>query len=226
MNNLIYSGNPRRRPLPEVFSENELKQIFKQLSICKDYLKSDWGEFQRQRDITLIATIYILALRPGEACNLKFNDFNMRNATVKIRWQSNKTKSERVLPVPSTLLNVLRNYLSLPRARFWHGSPYLFPSMENPHISPGRLKHIFREKALKPCGLWLMPTSGKTPKIRLYTLRHSRATHILNKQIQQIGSPDIFAIANILGHKDIRSTTVYLHQNTKYREYLREQIEL
>ena len=70
-----------------------------------------------------------------------------------------------------------------------------------------------------------MPEKNKIPKIRLYTLRHSRASHILKKQIKETGQPDLYAIANFLGHSDIRSTTVYLHTDEDYMGYLREQIE-
>lgn len=84
---------------------------------------------------------------------------------------------------------------------------------------------IMREKILKPLNLWEMPTKGKRPKFSTYTLRHSRASHILNKQIKETGQPDIYAIANILGHSDIRSTTVYLHTDKKYNNYLRELLD-
>lgn len=223
---LLYRGNPKNRPLPEIFEQEDLNKIFKQIIICPDYPKNDWGEFQRKRDLTLVFTIYILGLRPREATNLKFSDINMRTTTIHISWKSNKTKSERTIPIPKVLITILKNYLSLPRERFWKGSPYLFPSMENQHISPERLKTIFREKVLKPTGLWEMPKESKVPKIRLYTLRHSRATQILRRQIMEDGKPDIYMIANFLGHKDIRSTTVYLHKNKEYTEYMRDRLEL
>jgi len=227
MPNLLYQGTKK---LPEIFSEEEVGKILQQILRSKDYWKSggykDWADFFRWRDLTLIVTIYLLGLRPKEACKLKFSDFNFRTATVKIKGVNNKTKKDRIIPVPSTLLKFYKIYFKFPRTRFWKGSNYLFPSFSNPHISTGRLKHIMREKILKPLGLWKAPQDNKIPKFRLYTLRHSRASHILKKQIETFGNPDLYAIANFLGHGDIRSTQIYLHTDDKYMDYLRKQVEV
>lgn len=224
---LHYQGTKK---LPEIFSEQEINLILNQIAQCQDYWKTkgykDWGEFFKFRDTTLIATIYILGLRPKEACCLKFSDFDFQTAIVKIQAENNKVKKDRIIPVPKILMQIYKSYFQFPRARFWKGSKYLFPSFQNSHISPQTLKAIFREKALKPLGLWEMPEQNKISKFRLYTLRHSRASHILNKQIKKTGKPDIFAISNLLGHADIRSTQIYLHTDLSYRKYLREQMEI
>ena len=218
------------KKLPEILSEGDINKIINQVFESAQYWnvkgREGWARFFRMRDACLIATIYILGLRPKEGCCLRFDDFNFRNMTIKIRGVNNKVKKDRILPMPRALNNVLRPYLAFPRHRFWKGSKYLFPSYMNAHISPGSLKRIMREKVLKPLGLWYMPENCRIPKIRCYTLRHSRASHILKKQIMETGSPDIFAISNFLGHGDIRSTTVYLHTDEKYQDYLRSQIEI
>ena len=225
MQTLNYSGTKK---LPEFFTENEINLILTQILSSKDYWKGnhkDWGEFMRMRDVCLIATTYLLALRPKEACALKFSDFNWRTSTVKIRGENNKVKKDRIIPVPKILLNFYKSYLKFPKLRFWRGSPYLFPSMEGDYITPESFKRIFREKALKPLGLWEMPERVGS-KRTIYKLRHSRASHILNKQIKEKGIADIHLIANFLGHSDLRSTQVYLHTNKNYQEYLRDTIEL
>jgi len=65
-----------------------------------------------------------------------------------------------------------------------------------------------------------MPFKNKIPKIRLYTLRHSRASHLHNKGVS------IYDIANFLGHSDIRSTQIYLHTDKNYLEKLRKLTEI
>jgi len=221
---LLYSGIKK---VPFVFEESQINAIFSQIIECEDYPKTIWGEWEKWRDVCLIASVYLLALRPKEACCLRFKDFNLRTMFVKIRASSNKVRKERIIPVPKIIMNFYRHYFAFSRHRFWRGSTYLFPSLENEHISPQRLKHIFREKVLKPLGFWEAPQeSTKVPRVRLYSLRHSRATQILNKQIKEHGYPDIHAIANLLGHGDIRSTQVYLHADKNYMEYLRGEIEL
>jgi len=228
----------RTRKLPEYFSENEIGEILKEIDKSEKYWKglpnsyfkkghkiSEWGVFFKARDKTILATIYILGLRPKEACCLKFSDFDMRKCLVKIRGENNKVRKDRVIPVPQVLISIYRNYLKFPRCRFWKGSKYLFPSFMKRYISPKSVERMLREKALKPLGLWTFPEKHGSQRTT-YKLRHSRATHILAKQIKEDGKPDIFAIANFLGHSDISSTLVYLHTDKSYQEYLRKQIEI
>lgn len=230
MNRLNHTALNKNRSLPEIFSEADINQIFQQIIKCRDYWKSkgyaDWGRFFKMRDLSIIATIYLLGLRPNEACSLKFQDFNFRRMVVRIDGRHNKAKKDRIVPIPKTLMNIYHLYLQYPKARFWKGSKYLFPSFTSNHISPETLKTIMREKILKPLGFWKAPERGKVSRFRLYTLRHSRASHILAKQIENHGQPDIYAIANLLGHSDIRSTQIYLHTDEKYNEYLREQLDM
>ena len=223
----LYKGTKK---IPSVFSESQINNIIQELGVSDNYWKSKgrkkWGEFLKMRDICIVATIYLLGLRPKEACCLKFTDFNLRQSYVKIRGCNNKVRKDRILPIPKTLLNFLKIYFQFPKDRFWKGSSYIFPSCQNNHISPERIKYIFREKALKPLGLWEAPEKNKVPKIRLYTLRHSRASHMLNKQIKKHGQPDLHLIANFLGHSDLRSTQVYLHTDEEYFDYMKGEIDL
>jgi len=75
-----------------------------------------------------------------------------------------------------------------------------------------------REKILKPAGLWIEPKFPQFSKTRSYTLRHSRATELLNQ------THDIYLLANVLGHADISSTTCYLHKTKEYMNYVTEAI--
>jgi len=222
---LNYNGT---RKLPKTFEKTQINSIVNQLMKSEDYWNSkgyaDWGKFLKMRDIAIILTIYLLGLRPKEACCLKFEDINIKNAMVKIRGENNKVRKDRIIPLPKALIQIYKEYFRFPQERFWKGSKYLFPSFQNPHISAERLKHIFREKALKPLGLWEI-SDKLGSKRTLYKLRHSRASHILKKQIEEMGQPDLYAIANFLGHSDIRSTVVYLHTDEEYNEYLRTWVD-
>jgi site-specific recombinase XerD len=226
MEKLLWKGVKK---IPKTFEKEDIARIFDQIFKSKDYWKTkgykDWGEFLKWRDACLIATIYSLGLRPKEACCLKFSDFNFKYGLVKIDGANNKTRKDRIIPIPKTLLKFYIAYFKFSKLRFWKGSKYLFPSFQNNHISPQTLKGIFREKILKPLGLWDCPFEAKAEYRTLYKLRHSRASHILNRQIKEKGAPDIFAIANLLGHSDIRSTQVYLHTDKRYMSYLRKQID-
>jgi len=230
------------RKYPRGFSEEEIALILQQILKCKDYWKgtptkrftnghklSDWGKFFKFRDFTLIATCYALALRPKEACELRFSDFDWKHSLVRIRGETNKTKKDSPpIPVPKSLLKIYAEYFKFPRRRFWRGGKYLFPSFENEHISPSRLKDIMREKVLKPLGLWEAPEGSISGCRTLYKLRHSRAHHIRKRQRKKYGYVDIVSIANFLRHSDIRNTMIYAigDEDDEEMENLRRQTEL
>lgn len=210
---LLYEDTKK---LPGIFSQADVGMMFDQIDRSNEYLKTDWGQWMKARDKAILATIYILGLRPGEACGLRFDDFNLQDGTVFIRGENNKTKKDRVLPLPPDLIPYYQNYFKFDRLRFWKGSPYLFPSAERQHIAAGHWKFIMREKILKPLGLWEAPVNSTVPKYRSYTLRHTRATELLNKY------KDIFLVANVLGHAKLNSSKVYVHTAQDYREYMRK----
>lgn len=210
---LLYEDTKK---LPDIFSSLDLKAMIKEIDRSPRYLKNVWGAWMRARDKALFMTLYLLALRPKEACYLRFDDFNSNDKTIKIRGENNKTGKDRILPFPNDLTPYYQNFFSYSRARFWKCCPFLFPSYLNKPISPCTWKGIFREKILKPLGLWLPPeNNSKIPRYRTYTLRHTRVTEILNK------SNDIFLISNLLGHSKLSSTNVYLHKSKTYIDYMR-----
>lgn len=227
---LNYKGTRR---LPEIFSTNDINLILKTLIDSPSYfskskIPKEWGDWLRWRDICIIASIYILGLRPKEACSLMFDDFNFNYMTVKINGKNNKNRKDRLIPIPKVLFNFYRQYFKFDRNKFWRGSRYLFPSFQNSPlpVTSERFKNVFREKVLKPIGLWNVKRESKAQYRTLYKLRHSRASHMLNKQIKMNGKPDLFAISNFLGHSDIRSTMIYLHTDESYMNHLRKQTDI
>lgn len=213
----------------KVFSSDEINLIFQTIKDSKDYYgqKKDssynpeyrklLGEWMKARDLCIISFIYYSALRPGEACGLKFSDIDLVRKEIYINAANNKTKKDRTVRLCKFILPYYNDYLAFPK-RFWKNSEYLFPSYENNHLSPERLKYIFRQKVLKKCGLYEPISRDETPAdatTKLYSLRKSRATHLLEK------GKDLYAVSNILGHADLRVTaSYYVNTGNKYQEYL------
>jgi integrase len=144
---LLYQNTRKNRSLPGIFTKKDISKILLQLQNSNSYHKKGnlelYGKWLKCRDITLIATIYILSLRPKEACCLKFDDFDFQHSLVHIRGCHNKVKKDRIIPIPKILLNYFKVYFSFPKERFWKGSPYLFPSLQNNYISTKRIRIIF-----------------------------------------------------------------------------------
>jgi integrase len=211
---LLYQDIER---IPEKFFSEDIEVMLNTLDNSNDYLKTVWGEWMKARDKAILMTVYLLGLRPLETCALRFDDFNMRDETVLIRGENNKQKKDRILPIPKKLLKYVMAYLKFPRF-MWKSSSYIFPSAENEHISSERWKHIFREKILKPSGLWVAPVGKRMPKYRSYTLRSTRATELLDK------TKDPFLVARFLGHSDLRSIKKYIAISKTYKNYMGESL--
>lgn len=215
---LLYESFSRGEKSPETFSQDDLLRIDEALRQRK-VPQNVFGVFSIVRNVTIFYTLYFLALRPKEACCLRFNDLDLEKGLIKIRGENNKQGMERIIPIPKQLIFYFRKYLAHPRY-LWKGSSYLFPSSENEFLSAARWKAIFRD-ALKIAGLWIKPEEGSyVSKTRSYTLRHTRATELLTAS-----NMDIHAVSNILGHKELSSTQRYLHKNPNYQEYLRSLLE-
>ena len=210
---LLYTS-PNKR-IPEIFSHEDISHILNTIEKSSHYINNDWGLWMKARDKCLMMTMYHLALRPKETCCLRFDDFNEKTYSFKIRGENNKVKRDRWIPLPKSLIPHLKEYLSFPRMRYWKGSPFLFPSMESNHISPDRWKGIFRE-ILKEAGIWKPPIHHTKSPFSSYTLRHSKASHVFQK------TKNIKIVADMLGHADIRSTLIYIHTDQEYQETIRE----
>ncbi|MFA5723649.1 MAG: site-specific integrase [Candidatus Pacearchaeota archaeon] len=219
-NVLLWSAPKNVKHTTKVFTRKEITLMFKTLRNCKDYFKNPLGEFQRMRDYTCLQFLYWCALRPAEACRLRFKDVDLKKNLLFVSGTSNKTHKDRIIPLPQQVIPHFKNYLKMPD-KYWRDSDYLFPSLSNNFMATKTLEVTFREKVLKVCGLYepanLKHKCPKDCRTRLYSLRKSRASQLLEQ------SKDLYLVANFLGHADIRVTaSYYIHANTEYLSYMKK----
>jgi integrase len=143
----------------------------------------------------------LLGLREGEVLGLLITNLDFAKGTVPIdgtlQWQSGKlvreaTKTQasgRVLPLPPSLVPLLKAHLARQQARF-PGNPYVFASTAGTPINPRNLVRQFKA-LLKKAGL---------REIRFHDLRHSCATFL----IASGAHPRM--VMEILGHSQIATT--------------------
>lgn len=200
------------------FSKEQVIRIKEQFEKSPDYPSGEYGRWMRARDEAIFFTMRILAVRPREACGIRFSDFDMIKKKVKIRGENNKQRKTRFLPIPSSLIDAYKKISSFSREVFWGDSDFMFVTKHHSRfVSAHRWEAIFREKILKPLGIWKEPKEGsKKPEYSSYTIRHTRATEILDK------TKDIFLVMEILGHSSIESTKIYIHLSKEYLQYIRE----
>jgi integrase/recombinase XerD len=155
------------------------------------------------RDGAMLELLYATGMRVSELCELPVSGLNLEAGFVLIKGKGGK---ERVCPIGEVAMERVRNYLQQARPLLLKGreSPFLFLNSRGGRMSRQGFWKILRHYAL---------LAGITKHITPHTLRHSFATHLLER------GADLRFIQAMLGHADIGTTQIYTHVN---QEYLRQ----
>lgn len=144
------------------------------------------------RNKAMLELMYGSGLRVSELVNLELNDIDITNCLIRI---SGKGSKEREVPIGEYSIDYLKKYLDV-RDSLLKGGPCnkLFVNNHGKGISRQgffkMLKNLLLEK-------------GLNPNISPHTLRHSFATHLVNR------GADLRSIQEMLGHSDISTTKIY-----------------
>jgi site-specific recombinase XerD len=143
---------------------------------------------------TIISLIYSCGLRVSEVTKLKAADIDSSRMQIHIR--AGKGAKDRYVMLSDNILIMLREYWMR-----YHPQEYLFEGTKKGESIPVRtIQHAFSTAVTK---------SGIQKRACVHTLRHSFATHLLENGV------NLIAIQKLLGHADIKTTTLYTHlQNT------------
>jgi site-specific recombinase XerD len=137
---------------------------------------------------TLFIAIYAAGLRVSEAVKLTARDIDSARMVIIIRQA--KGRKDRYVMLSEQLLGILRAYWK--QAHLQH---LLFPG-------PDRSRPITTRSVQRACRQ-AVEAAGLDNSITVHTLRHSFATHLLEQGV------DIHVIQDLLGHRNIASTTRY-----------------
>jgi site-specific recombinase XerD len=188
---------PEKRLPPKLTKE----ESFKLLEIVSNYPYSH--EFLRHRNHAIFATFLFAGLRKHELLNLKLTDVDIGNLSIFVN--QGKGSKDRIVPISFALAQVLDRYLSV-RKTMNKTCPHFFVSL--------RLNTGFSETGLKHFVNKIRTVSGF--KFSIHKLRHTFATLMLE------GGCDIYSLSRMMGHSDIKTTTIYLYASA---EHLRGQIQ-
>jgi site-specific recombinase XerD len=154
-----------------------------------------------------LSTIYALGLRLGEGLSLETGDVDGERLMVWIR--DAKGAKDRGVPLPRPLLARLRRYWRTERP----ASPtkYLF-------VPPGGSAPL-HETTLQKTFSAARSDARLEKHATIHTLRHSYATHLLESGIS------LRTIQQVLGHKSLHTTELYMHVTQPGSERLQETLD-
>jgi integrase/recombinase XerD len=146
------------------------------------------------RDKALISVLYATGLRVSELISLKSTNLHLREGYLTCVGKGDK---ERIVPIGQEAADWVQKYLAEGRPKLVpKSSPWLFVNARG-----GPLSRVGFWKLLKEYGL----KAGITRNISPHVLRHSFATHLLDR------GADLRAIQMMLGHADLSTTQIYTH---------------
>jgi integrase/recombinase XerD len=148
---------------------------------------------------TMLMTLYSTGMRRGELVQLKASDIDKELMLVHIR--DGKGQRDRNVPLSAKLLEALREYW-----RWMKPTTYVFPGV----VDGLRVDAAASDKIVWHACRVAAQRAGITKHVHPHTLRHSFATHLLE------AGADLPTIQKLLGHSDIRDTTIYLHLSRKH----------
>ena len=179
----LYIERPKlRKLLPKTLSIEDVDKLLDiKLDSSFDY-----------RNKAMLELMYGCGLRVSELINLEINDIDMINCQIRILGKGSK---ERIIPLGEYSIDYLKKYMNVRDSLLKDKAcSKLFV---NNHGSGMTRQGFF--KILKK----LLKEKGLNPDVSPHTLRHSFATHLINR------GADLRSIQEMLGHSDISTTKIY-----------------
>lgn len=161
--------------LPNILSQEEIKSILQSVENLKHR--------------TVLMLIYSAGLRISEAIKLRVRDIHSDEGYIFIKGA--KGKKDRKSVLSPVLLTLLRQYYLAYKPSYW-----LFEGQEGGQYSATSIQAVFRRAVEK---------SNSNPWATVHTLRHSFATHLLQK------GTNLRYVQALLGHESSKTTEVYTH---------------
>jgi integrase/recombinase XerD len=149
---------------------------------------------------TLLMTLYGIGVRRAELTHLKVTDIDSQRMVVHV--QGGKGRKDRDVMLSPKLLQELREHWRRLRPK---PSQWLFPGNRyHSGDQPISTKVVWQacHKAAQRAGL--------QKPVHPHTLRHCFATHLLEQ------GADLRTIQLLLGHNDLKETTIYLHLSERH----------
>jgi integrase/recombinase XerC len=185
-NPATYLALPKiRKKLPNFVEENNLQHL-----LDDGFFEDD---FIGIRDKLVITLLYGTGIRLSELLLLKDSDFDKKMCLIKVLG---KRKKERIIPYPLSINSLLELYINVRDNVVGFKTEKLLVTEDG---KPAYEKLIYRVVNNNLAKVTML--EKKSPHV----LRHTYATHLLNK------GADLNAVKELLGHSNLAATQIYTH---------------
>ena len=171
------------KKLPHFVRESEMENLVENRKIASN--------FSEARDELILFLLYGTGIRLAELISLQSSQVNLAAKTIRVIGKRNK---ERVIPIPQLLIELIQAYRG-------------FCTFENSHLlltdKGDPLYPMFVQRLVKKN----LGEFSQLEKLSPHVLRHTYATHLLNR------GADLNAIKELLGHANLAATQVYTHNS-------------
>ena len=163
--------------------------------------------FEGLRDRMVMEFLYLTGVRLSELTALKWKDINLHEEQVKVLG---KRQKERIIPITKGLQRNMASYRKVFEERFSkiEGNEYFIVSNKGEKAYSMMIYRIVRH---------YLDLFAQNTKRSPHLLRHTFATHLLNK------GADLNAVKDLLGHANLAATQVYTHNSMEKLKAVFEQ---
>lgn len=190
-NPMTLISNPKQeKKLPHYLTYDEIEKLLEVTSGNTPY---------DIRDNMIIELLYATGIRVGELVNIKINDIDISNHSIKVLGKGSK---ERIVYFGKICEDKIKKYLEI--------RPTLVKDQNNQYLLINKRGNKLQDRSVRAIFENIIKKNHLKIKFSPHTLRHTYATHMLNEGM------DVKGVQELLGHADISTTGIYTHISNEH----------